>query len=57
MEVSPDGFSRETRLDPWDSLAWVSTMALIDEVFGKSVSPGKLRDCVTAGDVLNLVAA
>lgn len=45
----------ETLLDPWDSLAVVSTIACIDDVFGKFVNGRDLMACVTAGDILALV--
>jgi acyl carrier protein len=38
----------------WDSLAIVSTIALIDEVYGNTVSPQKLQECKTVGDVEKL---
>ncbi len=40
--------------DAWDSLAVVSTIALIDEVYGTSVSPQRLEECQTVGDVEKL---
>jgi acyl carrier protein len=36
----------------WDSLAMVSTVALIDEATGLYISADQLSKCVTAGDVL-----
>lgn len=50
VEITP-----ETTLDPWDSLAVVSTIAVIDDVFGKFVNGRDLMACVTAGDILALV--
>jgi acyl carrier protein len=47
----------ETVLDPWDSLAVVSTIAVIDDIYGKSVAGKALMDCVVAGDILKLVEA
>lgn len=52
VEITP-----ETRLDPWDSLAVVSTIAVIDDVYGKFVDGKALMACVTAGDILRLVEA
>ena len=43
--------------DSWDSLAIVSTIALIDDVYDIQVRPEKLADCETVGDVEKLVAA
>jgi acyl carrier protein len=39
----------------WDSLAVVSTIALIDEVFDEAVNADSLADCVTVGDIERLV--
>ena len=41
--------------DQWDSLAVVSTLAVIDEVYGASVNGQKLSECKVAGDILKLV--
>jgi acyl carrier protein len=38
----------------WDSLAVVSTIALIDEVYGTTVSPNRLQECKTVGEVEKL---
>jgi len=43
--------------DSWDSLAVVSTIALIDEVYDVTVHPERLGDCQTVGDIEKLVAA
>lgn len=41
----------------WDSLAIVSTIALIDEVYDRSVGVQELEDCKTVGDIQRLVEA
>ncbi|WP_447930986.1 acyl carrier protein [Sphingopyxis fribergensis] len=41
----------------WDSLAVVSTLALIDEVHDVSVSAEDLAECQTVGDIRKLVDA
>jgi acyl carrier protein len=41
--------------DAWDSLAIVSTIALIDEVYDKAVDIQLLQECKTVGDVENLI--
>ncbi len=41
----------------WDSLAIVSTIALIDECFNHMVDGRALADCVTVGDIEGLIAA
>lgn len=43
--------------ESWDSLAIVSTIALIDDVHDIQVRPEKLADCKTVGDIEKLVAA
>ena len=39
----------------WDSMALISTMALIDEVFAVVVSGDQLTECITVADILKLV--
>lgn len=53
LEVEPEEVSPDLTLDEgnWDSLAIVSTIALIDEVFDKTVSGEALEECKTVGDV------
>lgn len=53
-EVTPD---LELTKENWDSLAIVSTIALIDDVHDVMVSPERLAECKTVGDVEKLVAA
>lgn len=43
--------------DAWDSLAIVSTIALIDEIHDRSVSPDALVQCKTVGEVEALANA
>ena len=40
----------------WDSLAIVSTIALIDDLYDKTVSADALAACATVGDLDALVA-
>lgn len=40
--------------EAWDSLAIVSTIALIDELYDRSVSPDTLGQCTTVGDIEKL---
>lgn len=49
-EIGPDYELGEV----WDSLAIVSTIALIDEVYDRSVSPDALGQCKTVGDIEHL---
>jgi acyl carrier protein len=41
----------------WDSLAVVSTLALIDEIHDISVSAEDLAECTTVGDIQALIGA
>lgn len=52
IEISKDSILSEFE---WDSMALISTMALIDEIFGIVVSGDQLTECVTFGDILMLV--
>jgi acyl carrier protein len=53
-EITPDFDLHEAG---WDSLAIVTTIAAIDDVFDVTVSPAALADCRTVGDVERLVKA
>lgn len=58
LEVDTDAVDSDLELgDSWDSLAIVSTIALIDDVYDIQVRPEKLADCETVGDIEKLVAA
>ena len=37
--------------EAWDSLAIVSTIALVDEVFDKAIGADTLQECRTVGDI------
>lgn len=50
-EIGPD-FSLEQA--GWDSLAIVSTIALIDDIYGVAVKPDALAECKTIGDIERL---
>ena len=39
----------------WDSMALISTMALIDEIFSIVISGDQLTQCETFGDILALL--
>ncbi len=59
LEIDADEVKPELELtsENWDSLAVVSTIALIDDVYDVMVSPDKLAECKTVGDIEQLVAA
>lgn len=58
LEVEPQEVTPDFQLDEtvWDSLAIVSAIALIDEVYNDTVSADALSDCRTIGDIQKLVA-
>jgi acyl carrier protein len=45
-----------TSLEQWDSLAFVSFLAMADSKYGVRVAPSELRQCKTVGDLMKLVA-
>jgi acyl carrier protein len=58
LDVEPDEVNSGLELDEavWDSLAIVSAIALIDEVYNETVSADALSDCKTVGDIEKIVA-
>ena len=44
-----------TSLEQWDSLAFVSFLAMADSKYGIKVAPSVLRQCKTVGDLMKLV--
>ena len=42
-------------LEQWDSLAFVSFIAMADAKYGRKVAPEELRRCKTGGDLVNLL--
>ena len=58
LDVDPSDIGPDLELgEMWDSLAIVSTIALIDELYDRSVSPEGLGQCKTVGDVEKLTTA
>jgi acyl carrier protein len=57
LEVPVDGFDESFSLqgDNWDSLSHLSTIALIDEMYGIAVPTADLMDCKNVGEVVELV--
>ncbi len=57
FEVTEDQITPDFDLasHTWDSLAIVSTLALIDECFDLMVDGKALGDCVTVADIQSLV--
>ena len=56
LEVEVNTLSIDTRLSSldWDSLAIISTIALVDECLGKVLSAEKIAECQTIGDIVRL---
>lgn len=58
MNVEPIELTAETQLqslENWDSVAYLSTIVLIDDRLGMSISPDALQSASTVGDLLLLV--
>ncbi len=57
FEVDQDKVTPELRLEDvsWDSLAVVSTIALIDDHYDETVSASALTACKTVGDIERLI--
>lgn len=56
LEMEPSEVTPDLALEnvAWDSLAIVSTIALVDEVYDVALSPAKLAECVTVADIEKL---
>ena len=61
LEIDPPQCSADFVLTAggadWDSLAIISTIALIDELFDCTVNGQALGDCITVGDIDRLIEA
>ena len=44
-------------LEEWSSLTGMSVIALAKTVYGKTITGGELKACVTVEDVFNLIAS
>ena len=57
LGIDKSSISNESKLSDldWDSMALISTMALLDEVFGIVVSGDELTKCKTIGNIISLV--
>ena len=58
LEIEPKAITPDFKLDEeqWDSMAIISCVALIDEVYGQLVSGSALVECKTVADIQNLVS-
>ena len=59
LEIDTQHVTPELELtgENWDSLAVVSTIALIDDVYDVMVNPESLAECKSVGDIEKLVAS
>jgi acyl carrier protein len=58
LEMDPGSLSLDTQLvetGKWDSLAFVSFLAIADSQFNARVEPVALRKCQTVGDLMKLI--
>jgi acyl carrier protein len=57
LGVSPSEISSESELsslENWDSVAYLSTMILLDEKLGIAISPDQLTTAKTIQDIMNV---
>ncbi len=59
LELEPDEIRPDLSLEEvsWDSLAVVSTIALVDDVYGVTLNPNALAECSTIADIERLAEA
>ncbi len=57
FEVDPGVITPKTSMSelPWDSMAMLSLIALVNEKFGKKIAGTQLKDLSTVQDVLDLM--
>ena len=57
MEVEPDSLDENTTFEEidWDSLAIISTIALVDEHFNVMVSGSNLENCNSIKTLLSII--
>jgi acyl carrier protein len=58
LEVDPGSLTMETKIqshEKWDSLAFVSFLAIADATYGVKVAPDELRKAETVADLMKLV--
>lgn len=59
LEMEPGSINLNTQiksLDKWDSLAFVSFLAVANSTYGVKVSSDNLREAKTVGDLMKLVS-
>jgi acyl carrier protein len=59
LEIEPSEIRPDLSLEDvsWDSLAVVSTIALVDDVYGVTLNPNALAECSTIADIERLAEA
>ena len=56
LEVEKDTLNEETRLDQmsqWDSMSAIALIAMIDDCFGKVITPAEVKKFETIKDILD----
>ena len=58
FEVDSSELAPETALDtlPWDSMAMLSVIAIVNEHFGKRIPGNQIKNFKTIGDILAVMA-
>ncbi len=59
LELDPGTLDCATELESterWDSLAFVSFLAVADSNYGVNVAPKELQQCKTVGDLMQLLS-
>ena len=56
LDIEDQELEVTTKLEDldWDSLAVISSIALIDEYFNRKISANEISQCSTIGDLLNI---
>lgn len=56
LDIEKGTLSEETELDQlseWDSLAVITLIAMLDEKYGKSVTPKRIKEFKTVKDIID----
>lgn len=59
-ETPIDAFAPETEyktLNEWNSLTALSIIAMVDDIYNKTITGANLRACTTIEDLFNCIAA
>lgn len=44
-----------TGIEEWDSMAVISAIAMIDDIFGKEIEPDEVKKCKTVKDIIDIM--